>query len=72
MPSEKLLKRKMSGEFHFMPDGEYSLCGEAFDGETGDDWRRGDEPLQSVREISCAFCLARINAVKQLLKMKAK
>ena len=65
-----LKKRKIGKTMCFMPDGEYSLCGMAFDGETGDDVFGEDKPLKNVREITCEDCQFRIDAVRQLLNAK--
>jgi hypothetical protein len=68
------LKRKIAGAWHLMPDTEYSLCGDAFDGEDADDpdMFEPDVPCKSAREITCVECKARIDAVRELLRRGIK
>jgi hypothetical protein len=73
-------KRKIDGEWHLMPDTEYSLCGLAFDGgiahinedtlqSTLENMEAEDLPCKSAREINCDGCKHRINVIRQLLKI---
>lgn len=65
-----LVKRKIGNSVCFMPDGEYSLCGNAFDGDNGEEVFGADSPLTNVRQITCLDCRNRISKVRELIKAK--